>query len=89
MHAPTDSKISYTIRNLAEVTGLSERSWWRLIREGRIATLRIGQRVLVTHAALLEFMAAHTNTDGAPMRDPPPHVRKRMEAARSAAEASA
>ncbi len=85
MHVPVSPKICYSIPRLAELTDRSARSWWRDVREGRIKTVRLGERVFVRHADLLVYLEAHSDSTGAPLREAPAHIRRRVEAARLAA----
>lgn len=86
IHLPEQKeRICYTVTELGKLTGLSVRTWWRLVREGAVPTVRVGERVLVPHAAVMEFIAKRLDKTGAPLRQPPEHIRKRQEKARLAA----
>jgi excisionase family DNA binding protein len=48
--------ISFSIKAAAAESGLSERTLHAAIKDGRLAALRVGRRVLVTAAALQDFL---------------------------------
>ena len=84
-HFPEEKeRLTYTIAELSRLTGLSARTWWNLIRAGALPTVRIGSRVLVSHPALIEYLAKRSDRTGAPSREPPEHIRRRQEKARLA-----
>ena len=85
IHAPENrERIAYSVGELSELTGLSARSWWRLIRSGQLATVRLGERVLVAREAVLDLLERRRDTTGSPVREPPPHIKKKQERARLA-----
>jgi len=49
-------KITYTIREACEVSGLSKTTVFHHIKEGRIRSRRIGGRTLIPSDALREFL---------------------------------
>jgi hypothetical protein len=82
VHAPIPGRICYTVSELGPLTGYSSRSWWRLIREGAVASIRIGGRVLVAHEAVVEYLRSRTDSTGSPIKPPPPHIAKMQRLAR-------
>jgi excisionase family DNA binding protein len=48
--------ISFSIKVAATQSGLSERTLHAAIKDGRLAVLRVGRRVLITTAALQDFL---------------------------------
>jgi excisionase family DNA binding protein len=55
-HKRRSMAISFSIKVAAEESGLSERTLHTAIKDGRLGVLRVGRRVLVTTAALQEFL---------------------------------
>ncbi len=47
----------YSVKDLEASTGISRHSWRSLIRQGEIATVRIGRRVRVSEEELQAFLA--------------------------------
>jgi len=47
------------VHSLEERTEVSRHTWRRWISEGRLPCIRLGRRVLVSEAALADFLAAH------------------------------
>jgi len=43
----SDTNATYTVKGFMEATGLSRTTVYKLIREERIKTIRIGKRVLI------------------------------------------
>ena len=78
-------QLAYSPEELSQRTGRSTR-WWRdRIREGVIATVHYGGLVMIPHSAVLEFFEKYLNRTGAPLREPPPHIKRKQEKARRAA----
>ncbi len=48
--------ISFSVRVAAEQCGLSERTIHAAIKQGRLKVMRVGRRVLITPAALNDFL---------------------------------
>lgn len=48
----TDEKLTYRIEEAIRVTGLSRSTFNRLIKAGKLATTRVGSRVLIPREAL-------------------------------------
>jgi excisionase family DNA binding protein len=84
-HMPQEEQVlTYTIAQVARMTGLSDRTWWTLVRSGQIPTVKIGGRILVEASAVRELIKKRTDRTGSPTKEPPPHVRKAQERARLA-----
>jgi excisionase family DNA binding protein len=58
MNAPAE-RLTYTVPESAALTGLSERTLWKLVRAGALPVVHVGRRTLVSRAALLAFIAQH------------------------------
>ena len=52
------SKRTITVKAAADITGLSERSVWRLIATGKLRTTKIGARTLIFADSLDELLEA-------------------------------
>ena len=57
--------ISFSIRVAAEQCGLSERTIHAAIQRGDLKVMRVGRRVLITPAALEDYLHGRTGTDKA------------------------
>lgn len=55
-HLPSDNRLLYTVAETADLTGLSERSIWRLIAEQHLALVKCGRAARVTAASLRAFI---------------------------------
>ena len=75
------AKIAFSVRHAAQATDLSERSLWRFIRAGELAIARIGTHVIITRAALEDFLASRVDSTGAPVKKAPPHIIAKVNAA--------
>ena len=53
-------RLLYHVVDAGYQLSVSPSQIWRLIEAGRLRPTRIGKRVLVSHAAILEFIAAAT-----------------------------
>jgi excisionase family DNA binding protein len=65
--APSDSKrkedirpIGVSIPQAAKMLGVSKKTFYPLIREGKVRTIKIGRRVLVSVQSLHEFVDGKT-----------------------------
>lgn len=47
----------WTVKQLAELCELSQDYLWRLVREGRIKSVKIGRSVRIRHKDYLNFIA--------------------------------
>lgn len=56
--------ISYSIQVAAEQCSLSERSIHAAIKRGDLAVMRVGRRVLITPAALEDYLNGRTGKAG-------------------------
>lgn len=74
-------RLQYPVREAAILLGSSDRTVWRLIREGRLETVRLGSRVFVSRAALERLIADNSDTSGVPVRPAPPHIAAKVAAA--------
>ncbi len=79
-----DGRIAYGLAELAAKMGLSLRKVINLVRDGSLASIHVGKRVLVPAAAARQFIAERYDTTGAPTKEPPPHIKKAQERARLA-----
>lgn len=52
--------ISFSVRVAAAESGLSERTIHTAIKEGRLKIMRVGRRVLITPAALNDYLHGKT-----------------------------
>lgn len=57
--ATSPSRIGYSIERLARELDFSPSFWRREIREGRLAALHIGRRVVVLRADLEAYLKRH------------------------------
>jgi excisionase family DNA binding protein len=48
---------TWTVREVAQQLGISERLLWNLIRDGRVPVLRRGRRVLVRNTTVEQVLA--------------------------------
>jgi excisionase family DNA binding protein len=49
-------RLAYRVPEAAQVLGISERSAWKLVREGELQVVRSGKIVLVPRVAIEEFL---------------------------------
>ena len=56
---PLSERISYTLPDAAEVSGISVRSLWRLIKSGELKIAHVGKRVIVPRESLASLISAH------------------------------
>jgi excisionase family DNA binding protein len=49
-------KLSYTVREATEVSGIPRTTLWRLTRAGRLQVSQIGSRVYILAASLQELL---------------------------------
>jgi excisionase family DNA binding protein len=52
--------ISFSVKVAAEQCGLSERTIHTAIKEGRLKVMRVGRRILITPAALDDYLHGRT-----------------------------
>jgi excisionase family DNA binding protein len=52
-------KLAYSLGEISQLTALSVRSLRYLIREGRLAHVRVGRRILIRHDDLEAFLRKH------------------------------
>jgi len=52
--------ITFSVKSAAVECGLSEHTIHNAIKDGRLAVLRVGRRVLITPAALQDFVNGRT-----------------------------
>jgi len=55
--------ITFSVKSAAVQCDLSERTIHNAIKDGRLAALRVGRRVLITAAALQDFLHGRTGKD--------------------------
>lgn len=60
--------ISFSVRVAAEQCGLSERTLHSAIKEGKLKAMRVGRRVLVSPAALNDYLNGKTSKSEAGAR---------------------
>jgi excisionase family DNA binding protein len=61
--------ISFSVKVAAEQCGLSERTIHAAIQRGDLEVMRVGRRVLVTPAALEDFLSGRTRGKKAEARE--------------------
>ncbi len=83
----TSARICYSVEEAASQLSISTRTLRRMIRDGKLATAHLGQRVLVPHSSLESLVAANLDTTGATVRRPPSHIRAKVAAAQGRAKA--
>jgi len=54
--------LCYSVKSAAEECSVSERTIQNAIRDGRLASMRIGRRVLIAPGALQEFLDGKTSS---------------------------
>ena len=80
MTAADPRKIAFSVKHAAQATDLSERSLWRFIRAGELSIARIGTHVIITRAALEDFLASRIDSTGTPVKQAPPHIQAKIKA---------
>lgn len=55
---PYDTRLAYTMREVASMLGVSERTIYTLIHSGRLPAFHVGRAVRISHTALLSYMSA-------------------------------
>jgi excisionase family DNA binding protein len=61
---PEPSFLTNTVEQTAKRTGLSERSIWKAISDGRLDSVRVGGRVLVPEESLRSFLGLKQEQKG-------------------------
>jgi len=51
-----DSRLAYSMREVAAAIGMSERSVWSLIASGRLRSIKLGRSVRIPREALAELL---------------------------------
>lgn len=54
--SPPADQIAYTVPHAARVLDISDRKAWQLVRDGAIASIKIGRARRVTRAALMAYL---------------------------------
>lgn len=67
-------RVLYSVPEAAAQLSIGERTLWDIIRNGQIATRRIGTRVFVPHVELERFASKDLDKTGSPAKAPPPHI---------------
>ncbi len=57
LNALNHTKLAFSMREVGELLGVSERSVWTLCKEGKIQSFRIGRSVRISLDALQAFIA--------------------------------
>lgn len=57
----TNTRIAYRPTEVADALGIGRTVVYRLIKEGRIRTLRVGTRIVVPREAILDFLRKGLN----------------------------
>jgi excisionase family DNA binding protein len=57
-------RVAYSVTEIVVISGISRDRIYAAIRDGHLAAHRIGRRLLVTEAALRQFLAALPQTRG-------------------------
>ena len=53
--------LSYSVKDAAQVIGVSNRTIWRLISAGEIQTFKLGCRTLIRAESLKDLIDRHSN----------------------------
>lgn len=67
--ATAQTRIMYSVSEVQEMTGLGRSTVWAEVYAGRLATVRIGKRRLITSAALSEWVASLSAEHPAPSHE--------------------
>ena len=51
-----DSRLAYSMREVATAIGMSERSVWSLVASGRLRAIKLGRSVRIPREALAELL---------------------------------
>ena len=62
-HAATLARLTLTVEEAAEVLGVSRDIAYRAIETGQIPSLRLGRRIVIPTAKLLDLLGAGTHSD--------------------------
>lgn len=60
--------VSFSVKTAAEQCGLSERTIHAAIKQGKLKVMRVGRRVLITPAALSDYLNGKTGKNKAGAR---------------------
>ena len=63
MKPPSVNRISCTVRQATEATGLSTRKVWSMIGTGELASVKVGKRRLIVWESLIRVATAGTRQD--------------------------
>ena len=55
--SPSDARLALTYREAAQTLGVSERTVWQLVRDGKLKACRIGRAVRIPVSAIEQFLA--------------------------------
>lgn len=53
----------YTYQQAGQILGVSDRTVWSLVREGRLKAVRFGRTVRISAEAIEHFIRAHERAD--------------------------
>lgn len=56
-------RLGYSINEASEATSMSKRTIWRLIADGKLKTVQVGRRVIITAKSLHTLMGEEMDTD--------------------------
>lgn len=56
-HEPPAGRLSYSVEEVAQITGLSRDLLYDQMRAGRLAYLKVGRRRIITRQQLNDFLA--------------------------------
>jgi len=58
-------RLAYSVKEAAELTGLSKRTITRQIQRGTLRSVRVSRRIVIPADALAEFLGCNTAETGA------------------------
>lgn len=64
-------RMAYSVKEAAELSGLSQRTVVRQIQRGTLRAVRISRRVVIPADALAEFLGCRSIPEAATVRIPP------------------
>ncbi|MGB7726316.1 MAG: helix-turn-helix domain-containing protein [Dehalococcoidales bacterium] len=59
-------KMAYSIRETAEAIGLHPNTVYELVQEGKIPSIKLGRKILVSKIELAKFLAGQSNQQQPP-----------------------
>ena len=54
--SPEDAKVALTVQEAAKMIGISKPSMYEIVRAGKVRTVKIGKKILISRQSLLDWI---------------------------------